>query len=935
MQPATAAQPPPSVQPEQEIPIYALRPEEVYRRLSTSPEGLSDEEAARRLARYGTNELEVTRKVSPVALFLANLFHFFAILLWVAAILSLIAGSVTVAIAIVAVILINAVFAFWQEYKAEKAVEALRRLLPRRARVERGGREKVVDARELVPGDVVLLSEGDAISADARLVAAFRLATDNATLTGESAPVPKTADPLPEPGVSLVEIPNLVFAGTGVATGTGRAVVYATGMATEFGKIAGLTQTVEAGPSPLQRQLAGTSRVIGILSVTEGIIFFLLGLFLIQMPLVTVFLFAVGVLVANVPEGMLPTLTLSLAMGTQRMVERHALVKRLSSVETLGSTTVICTDKTGTLTQNEMTVRRMWAGGIPLEVTGVGYDPTGQLIGPEGPVTAAGLPPLRELLRAAVLANNARLLPPSEEQRGWSILGDPTEGALLVAAAKAGVNYQEESLRSPRVFEIPFESARRRMSTLHQEGNRIVAYVKGAPLEVISLCTRCLLGDRVVEFTPELRARVDEENDRYAREGLRVLAMACRQVAEPREEWSAETVERELTLLGLMAMMDPPRPQVAGAVELARSAGIGLVMVTGDYGLTAESIARKIGMVESERPRIINGAELEQMSDSDLRFALQRGEVIFARVAPEQKMRIVGAFKELGDTVAVTGDGVNDAPALKRADIGVAMGIAGTEVAKEAADLVLTDDNFATIVAAVEQGRGVYDNIKKFLSYFITANAAELVPYVAMVVFAIPLPLTVLQLLAIDLGVEQLPALALGTEPPEPGIMNRPPSAQREPILGRNVLFRGYFFLGSIAALAGMSGYFFAYWVNGWRPGMPLADSGPVYATATTMTFACIVAAQLGNAYASRTGRVSAFSVGLFSNRLLNVGVLVAIAILAVLVYLPPLQPIFNTAPLGPRELAFLLIWPPVIFFADELRKWVIRRRERREGIRR
>ncbi|MHB8993468.1 MAG: cation-translocating P-type ATPase, partial [Chloroflexota bacterium] len=582
---------------------------------------------------------------------------------------------------------------------------------------------------------------------------------------------------------------------------------------------------------------------------------------------------------------------------------------------------------------NEMTVRRMWAGGVPLEVTGVGYDPAGEVVGPGGPVSARELPTLRELLRAAVLANNARLLAPSEEQRGWSILGDPTEGALLVAAKKAGVDYQQESLSSPRLFEIPFESSRRRMSSLNQEGNRVVAYVKGAPRELLSLCTHILRDGQVADFSPELAARVEDENDRYARDGLRVLAMARRRVTEPREEWSAESVERDLTFLGLMAMMDPPRPQVTDAVREARSAGIRLVMVTGDYGLTAESIARKIGMVESERPRIISGAELEQLSDPDLRSSLRRGEVLFARVAPEQKMRIVGAFKQLGDTVAVTGDGVNDAPALKRADIGVAMGIAGTEVAKEAAELVLTDDNFATIVAAVEQGRAVYDNIKKFLSYFITANAAELVPYMAMVVFGLPLPLTVLQLLAIDLGVEQLPALALGTERPEPGIMDRPPSAQREPILSRAVLFRGYFFLGGIAALAGMSGFFYAYWLHGWRPGEPLADSGAIYATATTMTFAAIVACQLGNAYASRTARVSVFSIGLFSNRLLNLGVLAAVGILLLLVYTPFLQPIFNTAPLGAREWAFLLVWPPLILAADELRKWAIRRGERREGV--
>ncbi len=929
MQPAPAAQPPPPQEQPEEPPLYALRPEEVYRRLESSPEGLSEQEAAERLARYGPNELKETRKTPRWRVFLGNLTNFFAILLWIAAALSVVAGSIIVAVAIAAVIIINAIFAFWQEYKAEQAVEALRRLLPRRARVVREGQERVIEARELVPGDVVLLSEGDAISADARLVEAFQLATDNATLTGESMPVPKTADPLPEPGASLVEVPNLIFAGTATATGTGKAVVYATGMTTEFGKIAGLTQTVSAGASPLQKQLARTVQIIAGLAIVEGVIFFVLGFLVVRLPLGNVLLFAVGVLTANVPEGLLPTLTLSLAVATQRMVQQNALVKKLSSVETLGSTTVICTDKTGTLTQNEMTVRRIWTSGTSYEVTGVGYEPKGEIVGPEGAVSAAGSMPLAALLHAAVLANNARVVPPSDERPSWSVLGDPTEAALLVAGEKAGIDYQEESFRSPRVFEIPFESSRRRMSTLNQEANRVVAYVKGAPREVLEKCTQILMGDQVVDLTPELAARVAEENDRYAREGLRVLGVARREITLRREDWAAETVEMDLTLLGLIAMMDPPRPQVADAVRLAHTAGIRLVMVTGDYGLTAESIARKIGMVESEKPRIITGAELAQMSDSDLRFALQRGEVIFARVAPEQKMQIVGAFKELGEIVAVTGDGVNDAPALKRADIGVAMGIAGTDVAKEAAELILTDDNFATIVAAIEQGRAVYDNIKKFLSYFITANFAELVPYVLYVVAGIPLPLTVLQLLTIDLGVEQVPALALGTELPEPGVMERPPSEQRKPILGRFVLGRGYLFLGSIAAIAGMASYFFVYWFNGWVPGQPLPDSGRIYATATTMTYGGIVAAQIGNAFTARTSRVSVFSIGLFSNRLMNVGVLVAIAIFVIVVYLPPLQPVFNTAPLGLEGL-FLLIWPPLIFGADELRKLVARRRARR-----
>lgn len=907
-------------------PLYSLQPEDVYGRLQTSPDGLSEAEARARLGRYGPNEVKEVRGTPLIVKFLSNFYHFFALLLWGGAFLAFIGGLPQLGFAVIAVIIINGIFSFYQEYKAEKATEALKKLLPVLQTVVREGEERRIPARELVPGDVIVLAEGDAISADARLIEAFELRTNNSTLTGEALPVPKTSDPVFEENLSSTDIPNYVYASTSVATGSGRAVVFATGQRTEFGKIANLTQTVSAGPSPLELELNNVTRIVAITAVSVGILFFALGV-LLGLPLVEGFLFAVGVIVALVPEGLLPTMTLALAVGVQRMAQRQALVKRLSSVETLGSTNVIVTDKTGTLTANQMTVRRIWVAGEEFEVTGVGYEPTGAVLDSNKRVSLHDEPTLKAVLEAATFANNARVLAPGDGRSGWSVLGDPTEGALLVAATKAGYNYFAELTEKPRIFELPFDSVRKRMSTIHRVNGKVEAYVKGAPGEVLAVSTRLQTDQGIVELTPELRQRIVAENDHLAREGLRVLAMARRDLPEMDGEYSIETVERDLVFLGLMAMQDPPRAEVIHAVEVAKRAGIRVVMVTGDYGLTAESIARKIGIVTSRAVRIVTGAELDKLSDDQLQRVLDEPEVIFARVRPEDKLRIVAAFKERGAVVAVTGDGVNDAPALKRADIGVAMGIAGTDVAKEASEMVLTNDNFASIVAAIEQGRAVYDNIKKFITYIFASNVPELVPFLAFVLVGIPLPLTVLQILAIDLGTDLLPALALGTEAPEPGLMERKPRAQKQPLLDFPVLARAFGFLGVIEVVAAFSGYFFVYLTSGWAPGEPLPASGPVYVLASTMTFAGIVFAQIGNGFATRTERASVFSIGLLSNRLLLYGIAAEVIALVLLTTVPFLQPIFNTTTLRPIDWLFLLIWPPFLFLAEEGRKYIVRRR--------
>ena len=925
--------------------LHTLPRDEVYGALATRPEGLTQAEAEERLQRFGRNVLREVKGKPLWIKFLANFTHLMALLLWAGGLVGFIAQMPQLGIAIWMVNVINGVFSFWQEYKAEKATEALRRLLPTYARVMREGEERHILAEELAPGDVILLAEGDHISADARLVQAAELRVDQSTLSGESHPVRKTSDAIAENNLARPELPNLVFAGTSVAAGTGTAAVFATAMNTEFGKIAYLTQSVGEELSPLQKEMARVTRVVTVLATSIGVLFFVLAVLVVGSDLLSAFIFAMGMIVAFVPEGMLPTVTLSLAMSTQRMAKRHALIKRLSAVETLGSTTVICTDKTGTLTQNEMTVRHLWLAGRPFTVTGVGYAPEGQITTSGQSLPASANDDLRQLLVAAGLCNNARLLPPNGEASRWTILGDPTEAALQVAALKGGLDLEAESRRSPRVREIPFDSSRKRMSTIHKvldpnaQLPTQVACVKGAPKEVLALCARIQIEGQTHPLDDGWRARIVAANDEYARNGLRVLAAAQRQLPEGLTQYDAETVERDLTFLGLAAMMDPPRPEVVEAVDECRRAGIRIVMITGDYGLTAESVARRIGITRRGRaaPRIITGAELDAMDERALAQALQ-SEVIFARVAPEHKLRVVNTLKAMGHIVAVTGDGVNDAPALKTADIGVAMGLAGTDVAKEAADIILTDDNFASIVNAVEEGRAVYADIRKFAIYVFNSNMAEAVPFIVMLFSRglIPLPLTVMQVLAIDLGTDMMPAIGLGAEPPEAGVMDRPPRSQKEHVLNGWLLARALLWYGLIESVASMTAYFFLNWLHGW-PTAPLAPEGTMlYRMATTMTLAGIVATQVGAVFGCRTDRASIFHAGFLRNRLVIVGVGVELTLLGLLVYTPLLQGVFNTAPIGLREWLFVFAWTPVIFLADELRKAWLRHREqtgRRVGL--
>ena len=906
----------------------------MYRVLSTNSDGLAQAEAEARVKRYGKNIISEIKGKPLILKFLANFTHLMAILLWIGGIVGFIAQMPQLGIAIWIVNVINGVFSFWQEYRAEKAIEALRKLIPSYARVLRNGEERRILAEELVPGDVMLLSEGDRVSADGRLVEEAELRIDQSTLTGESHAVRKTDEAVLGNDIAFTELPNIVFAGTSVAAGTARAVVFATGMETEFGKIARMTQSVKEELSPLQREMKFTTRMVTLIATGVGVVFFLLAAVLVGVHPAESFIFAMGMVVAFVPEGMLPLVTLSLAMGTQRMARRHALIKRLSAVETLGCTTVICTDKTGTLTQNEMTVRDLWFSNHHAVVTGVGYEPEGRVLVDGQAMTPPIEEDLRRFLIAGGLCCNARLLPPNMESPRWTVLGDPTEGALKVAAIKAGISLEAETSLAPRIRELPFDSSRKRMSTIHQTQTSRVAYIKGAPKEILGLCTHIWLDGRECLLDEHQRMQVMAANDDYARNGLRVLAVARRSLPGDLTDFRNEAVERDLTFLGLVAMMDPPRQEVAEAVEKCHRAGIRIIMITGDYGLTAESIARRIGIIREPLPRIIGGAELDAMDDGLLKEVIQQ-EVIFARAAPEHKLRVVTALQEMNHIVAVTGDGVNDAPALRKADIGVAMGIMGTDVAKEAANMILTDDNFASIVNAVEEGRGVYANIKKFISYIFTSNTPEAVPFFfwALSRGRIPLALGVMEILSIDLGTDMVPALALGDELPEPGLMDKPPRSLDEHIITGPLLLRAYAFLGMIQSVAVMAAFYFQYWINGyWGVWLDLPSSGVLYQSATAMALGAVVATQIGNLFAQRTERTSVFKIGWFTNRMVWIGIASELLLIFMIVYIPFFQQVIGTSSFPLTNWLFLFAWTPSLLLADELRKGLLRRRERKKG---
>jgi magnesium-transporting ATPase (P-type) len=936
--PASGAAPPGEPDPEERIAL-------LLRDLRSSRSGLSSREAQRRLEQYGPNELQ-RRGGTRWPRELARQFtHPLALLLWAAAALAWFAGIEAVAVAIVVVIVINAVFAFIQETQAERAVEALAAFLPAQAKVLRDGSERTIPARELVPGDVLVIEEGDRISADARLLAGT-LEVDMSMLTGESVPVLRSAEQL-DTRVALLSAHELVLSGTACTEGDGRALVFATGMHTEIGRIAALSERVTAEESPLEQQVRRVAWLIALIAVALGIAFMPLAMLGAGLPFKDAVVFAVGLLVGNVPEGLLPVITLALAVGVRELVRKGAVVKRLSAVETLGSTDVICTDKTGTLTENRMRVTSIWTPAEELEIEPLhGAARHGGRVGDSqgdvrrgedhAPGDAHGVdgesepgPALRELAMAMAACNNAQ---PGE---GGEVFGDPTEVALMAAAARLGSPLSSEERTRRRRREFRFDPVLKLMSTLDERDGGIWVDTKGAPEAVLTRCTGTLTtGGEQKPLTDGARELVGAKVDEYARAGLRVLALGRRRLPDQADlPEQRELIERDLCFLGLVAMLDPPRPEVFRAVADCHTAGIRIIVITGDHGLTAAAVAAQVG-IGGEQPRIVTGAELDAMDERTLDELLRTGEeLIFARSAPEAKLRIADALRAEGHVVAMTGDGVNDAPALRRADIGIAMGRSGTDVAREASTMVLTDDNFATIALAVQAGRRVYDNIRKFILYIFAHATPEVVPFLVFALGggAIPLPLTVLQLLAFDVGTETLPALALGREPAEPGLMERAPRRRSESVIQPPMLMRAWLFLGVIAAILEMGGFFYVLTKAGWHPGDPTGAGHPLnhgYREATTMTFFSMVACQVGTAFAARTDRASLRSVGVFSNRLLLYGIAFELLLAAMIIYLPPLQSLLSTAALQPDALLLALPFPFIVWGADELRRWALRRRD-------
>ncbi len=871
--------------------------ETFYAHLHSSAQGLTQAEALRRQGRYGENRLEKIAGKSLLLRLVKEFTHFFALILWLAAGLAFFAewrdpdqGMAMLGYAVLGVILINGLFSFWQEYRAEKALAALSNLLPHHTTALRDGHAVQLLVAELVPGDVVLLTAGDDVPADCRLIEAFGVRVNAANLTGESRPQSRDTKAEQEDQPALRR--DILHAGTSLISGEARAIVYAIGMHTEFGNIARLTQTATEPLSPLQKEIAHLSRLIALFATLLGAAFFLIGQWM-GLSFWENLVFAIGIIVANVPEGLLPTVTLSLAMATQRMAKKQALVRHLPAVETLGAASVICSDKTGTLTQNRMSLRQLYISNQ--------YYSVGQLAGSE---------PLFAVMR------NCHDLRRVEQEGDQVWLGDAMEVALLESVPSGDVAFQ-------RLDEIPFDTERKRMSVICQLPQGTMLYCKGAPESVVPLCNSLWLHGEIVVLDAVGRDNLFAIQEQMAEQGLRVLALAYRDLPE-----HAVQSEENLIFAGLVGLIDPPRDAVPEAIKTCHAAGIRVIMVTGDHPHTASALAREIGLAVN--PVAVTGDTLRLMSDTDLQLLLDEPELIFARTAADQKMRIVQALQHRGEVVAVTGDGVNDAPALKCADVGIAMGVSGTDVAKESADIILLDDNFASIVAAIEEGRAVYDNLRKFLTYILTSNIPELVPYLAFVLFKIPLPLTIIQILAVDLGTDMLPALALGAEKPDPDTMQRPPRSHRERLLNWGTMLRAYLFLGLLEAMASMAAFFYVLHGGGWHGGgMPGAHDS-LYLQATTACLSAIIAMQVVNVYLCRHPSLSLFSRGHRRNRLIWYGIAFELLLLLLIDYTSWGNALFGTAPLRYDVWFYIVLFMPAMLLIEELRKVLVRKMKAR-----
>lgn len=891
----------------------------VFEELGVSESGLSSQEAEERLKKYGENELEEKEKISILRLFISQFTSILIVILIIASIISVLLGELIDAAVILFTVFLAGILSFVQEYQAEKAIELLRSLTSPEATVIRDGVEKEIPSKKLVPGDIILLQTGDRIPADARVIKGFNLKTDESSLTGESVPVQKSTEVLPSETLESDRV-NMVYTGTSVAYGRGSAIVTATGMNTTFGELAGLLGTIERSRTPLQESLDKFGRWIGAATLIIVAFVAMLGVFY-GFPLLDMFLWGVALAVAAIPEALPAVVTVGLGLGVRRMVKRHALVRKLPSVETLGATNVICSDKTGTLTQNKMTVERICVNEQILKITGAGYSPEGEFFKGNVKVTGDELH-LQTLLLGAVLCNDADFF---KENEKWEIKGDPTEAALVVAAAKAGLRKVELDQKYPRLGEIPFSSERKRMTTFNKleiesesfPVKGLIAFSKGAPEVILGSCTKIFLDGEIKALSPEIKKLIAEKVREMADQALRVMALSFQPLDEDMflektssGEIPSEEIEKDMAFSGLMGMRDPPREEVKIAIQKCADAGIKTVMITGDHKITASAIAKELGILK-ENDLTLTGSELDNLGDAEFEEKVERISV-YARVYPTHKLRVIDAFKKKGYVVAMTGDGVNDAPALKAADMGIAMGITGTDVSKEASSMILTDDNFASIVAAVEEGRNIFKNIRNFITYGLSAHSGEVFIVLISILGWQILPLLAVQILWINLITDGLPPMALSVEPPDNGIMRQKPRNVEEGLITRREITAGLG-LGGLIALQALI-------VLTWA-----VDSGFPLEKLQTLIFTLVVFSEMFNAFNWRSDRYSIFSLGLFTNKPLVYAVLITIILQLMVIYVPFLQTAFRTVPLSLSEWGVVLALASTTLISMELVKYFSR----------
>ena len=889
---------------------YQKNPEEVAESLETSlSEGLTSESAQTKLQTLGPNELKEQEGKSFLQKLLAQFSDFLILILIAAALISVFVGEAKDAIVIMSIVIVNALLGLYQEGKAEKALEALKKMASPTAKVLRDGKPKEIPSSQLVPGDLVILETGDIIPADLRLVESSNLKVEEASLTGESVPVEKRAQETYTTEVSLGDRHNMAYMSTIITYGRGKGVVVETAEGTEIGKIAAMIQTFEEEATPLQKKLNQLGKVLGITTIAVCVAVFGIGL-LQGREVLEMFMIAISLAVAAIPEGLPAIVTIVLAIGMNKMVERNAIVKKLLAVETLGATSVICTDKTGTLTQNEMTVVKVLADNKLIDVEGTGYEPVGDFKLNGATVDKEEVNGLKLLLTIAALANDAKL----DNSSGlYRIIGDPTEGALVTLAGKAGIDSAELNHMYKRIEEIPFDSERKMMTTFHDMPNDegVSSFTKGAPDIIIGRCNRIILDGRLQDFTPELKKEVLNVNSELSRSALRVLAFAFKEYASLPSNPSPGSNETDMIFVGLTGMIDPPRPEAREAIALCKKAGVNVIMITGDYKETAFAIAKDLGMADNEDQAMM-GEKLDGISDEELQEVVKKTKV-FARVSPEHKVRIVSALRANGDIVAMTGDGVNDALAIKKADIGVSMGITGTDVAKNTAEMILTDDNFASIVAAVEEGRIIFSNIKKFVYFLLSCNIGEILLVFTSILMNLPVPLLPIQLLWLNLVTDSFPALALGVEKGEPDIMNQPPRNPDEAILDKRMLV-GVTFQAIAVAAASLSAYILALRLYG-------LDN---IEEARTITFATLIVAELLRAYSSRSQKFTLAKIGVFSNKSMVYATLGAFLLLLAVIYIPFMNGIFYTFPLTVVDWEIVLSFAFIPLVVGELTKVVM-----------